>query len=64
MKTEKWVAFRYGLIAFSVVFLGLLFEEGAFRSITLGGTVILILTLAAVAYALYRFVKSEPDDKY
>jgi hypothetical protein len=62
MNPEKWRYFRVAFVAFALVASVAIYEHGGFSSMGLGGLAILLLAFAAVALAVYLFVKDEPED--
>jgi hypothetical protein len=62
MNRKKWRSFRVAFVIFAIVASVEIYRQGGFASMGLGGLVILLLAFAAVALAIYLFVKDEPED--
>lgn len=62
MSPDKWRYFRIAFVVFAIVASLKIYEHGGFASMDLGSLAILLLAFAAVALAIYFFVKDEPED--
>ncbi len=66
MNSTKWRYFRIAFVVFALAASLMIYEQGGFKSMGLGGLVILLLAFAAVGLALYRFVTNshKPQDPF
>ena len=66
MNSTRWRYFRIAFVVFALAASLMIYEQGGFESMGLGDLVILLLALAAVGLALYRFVRNShnPEDPF